>query len=331
MARILMLLPCAVDAPRGNVTTARRLAQGLARHRHEVLLHEAAELASAPGADLVVALHAGHSAPAAAALAAERGCGYLVLFTGTDLNGRPNAAARQAVQGAAACVVLGPAAAKRARQLHGGVPERYTVIRQAAVALPEPPDREMPPGCPALAAEDELILMPTGIRAVKAPRQALWALAPLAAKRPTLRLWIAGPELEAAEAEALRQELETAPWACWTGPVPRDRLLTLVRRSALVISTSRSEGGPPNALLEAALARRAILASDIPAHREFPGPEQLYQDHAQLRRLVEGLLDDPSGRGRDAAKLREAVRTGYSQAAEAMAWSRVVAAALERV
>ncbi len=328
MARVLLLLPCPQDAPHGNVTTARRLARGLARHMHEVLLHPAAQAERAPQAELVVALHARKAGPAAARLAAERRLPHLVLFTGTDLNGRPNAAARAAVDAAAFCVCLGKAAAKRARELHGGDAGRYRLIRQAAEPLPEPASPALPEGCPELGPEDQLVLVPGGIRAVKAPQRALAALRPLAAERPGLRLWFVGPELEASEGAALRAGLATAPWAAWIGPVPHDRLLPVYRRADLVLSTSRSEGGPPNALLEAALATRAVLASDIPAHREFPGQPHLFRDDAQLRRLVGGLLDQPGTRGLDAARLREQVRTGFSVTAEAAAWARAVSEAL---
>ncbi len=328
MARILMLLPCAVDAPRGNVTTAERLAKGLAKHGHEVRIQPASEAADSPACDAIVAFHARHSAPVAQALAEQRGVPYVVLFTGTDLNGRPNAASRQAVEKADACVVLALASAKRARELYGGPKGRYLVIKQAVTPLPEPREPGLPEGLPPLRDDDQLVLMLAGIRAVKAPRHAVQALAPLAQKRPNLRLWIVGPGLELRETAALRAELERNPWAAWPGSVPRDRLLPVVRRAALVLSTSRSEGGSPNALLEAAMANRAILASDIPGHRDFPGPEHMFEDNAQLRRLVAGLLDDDTGRARDAAKLRDAARTRYTLPAETAAWVRTLQSVL---
>ncbi|RMH01064.1 MAG: glycosyltransferase [Planctomycetota bacterium] len=327
MVRALFLLPCRAGEPRGNATTAARLAAGLARQGVTVQPWPVAEVEQAPAADVLVACHARRSGPATRELARARGRPWVILFTGTDLNGRPGAAARRAVAEAAARVVLGRAAARRARQLHGGGPADYRVIRQGAWPLPEPAAGEPPP--PFLASlpdQAEPVLVPAGVRSVKAPRRALRALAPLAARRPNLRLLFLGPELERREGDALRRALAEAPWAAWPGALPRERLLTAVRRAVLVLSPSRSEGGPPNALLEAALAGRAVIASDIPAHREFPGREHLFTDDADLRRRLVALLDDAGERARAAARLRETARREFSPRAEAAAWATLLRA-----
>jgi len=336
---VLLALPCGPEEPRGNVTTARRIGRGLvARGWSAARCDARTDPARWPTADVVVALHAMHSAPRvravchpAAGAPALRGRPYLVLFTGTDLNVAPSAEARAAVADAAAAVALGAAASAQARALYPEPRGGSRVIAQGLEPLPEGPwPAEVPPPEPAT----DLVLLPGGVRAVKDPLRAVRALAPLAARRPQLRLWLAGPEMEAACAAELQAEIAAAnaaarrPWVRWLGAVPRERLRPLVESAQVVISTSRAEGGAPNALLEAAECARTILASDIPAHREFPGSSHLFGDDADFRTKLAAALDDLPGTTGRGKELRARVMKDFSAETEAAAWDELLRRAI---
>ena len=82
----------------------------------------------------------------------------------------------------------------------------------------------------------------------------------------------------------------------------------LMKRASLVVSVARFEGRP-NAVIEAMAARRPLLVSDIPAHREIldersavfvDGSDPVAVAHAMLR-----ILDDPAAAERRANAARE--------------------------
>jgi hypothetical protein len=325
---LLFALPCGPDEPRGNVTTARRLGRGLAARGWQCARCDVrTDPARWPSADVVVALHAQHAAPAVAAACdpragapALRGRPWLVMFTGTDLLTPPGAAARAAVADAAAAVGLGAAPLEAARNLYPPPVGGLHLIRQGVDPLPE--FVGWPAGVPRPEPACDLVLQPTGIRAVKDPWRGLTALAPLASRRPQLRLWIAGPRLDDTPVPAL------PPWARWLGSIPRAELRPLVESAQVVISTSRAEGGPPNALLEAAECGRPVLASDVAAHREFPGAPHVFGDDADFRARLAAVLDDLPGAARAGKELHARVARDFSLDAEAAAWDALLRAAL---
>lgn len=326
--RLLILLPCAADAPRGNGTTARRLAEALERRGFEVELADVREMSvegsGARRADLVLALHAVHCGPFAQALASAWDIPYVVLFTGTDMNGRPPQKALDAVAGAAACVALGNAPGRRARDVYPGCKESLVVIPQGVAPMPYRPGMALPKDAPPLADGAPLALVPAGIREVKDPLRAIGALEPMRKQYPDLQLWFVGPELETATGDALRAACAENDWVAWLGERPRQELLPILRRASVVISTSRSEGGPPNALLEAVLVGCPVLASSIPAHREYPGAESCFRDDAELRKRLRRILEEPERAMMAIRKMQEVVRQTHSPNGEALAWERLL-------
>ncbi len=337
--RLLFLLPFSPQAGVGNATTARRLCNGLKRfgHSSECMqvpadLRPAADgqwqfpadlQTAAKNADVIVALHAVKAAPAAVALAQSNGCKTVVLFTGTDLNGKPPAWALQAVKAAAASVALSPPTLKRAREKFQCT--NVQMIVQAAAPLPEPRGgAAMPKHAPKLADEDFLIFLPSGLRPVKAPRRGIQALRKLAARRPEIRLWIAGMELDADEAAAVKADVAKFKWAEYVGALTQTEMAAVMRRANLVLSTSRSEGGAPNCLLEAALFAKPIAASNIAVHRFFPGQRRLFQEDSDLVRMVEHCLQEPQMEALEARQLREETRTRFDRTKEAVSWDRLL-------
>lgn len=325
-----MLLPCAPDAARGNGTTAQRMKGELERRGYAVDMVDVESIdLAAPGdadADLLIALHAVRCGPTAQALASAWNIPYLVLFTGTDLNGQPPAEACAAAEHAAACVALGTAAGRRARDIYPEARERVTVIPQAVAPMPFRPGMKLPDSTPAVEADAIVILMIAALREVKDPLRAVTALGPMLTEHPNLQLWFVGPVLEEACGQAVEEACAKHDFVHYLGPVERRDLLPILRRANVVLSTSRSEGGAPNALLEAVSTGRPVLASSIPAHREFPGAEHCFRDDAEMRKRMRKILDDPDRTAVVNRKLQEIVRQTHSPAAEGLAWDRLLRA-----
>jgi len=326
--RLKLLLPCAPDAERGNGTTAQRMAVELGRRGYAVETVDVADVdLASPGeadADLLIALHAGHCGPPTRTLAEAWGIPYVVLFTGTDLNGHPSKDARAATEHAAICVALGTAAGRRARDVYPEARDRVQVIPQAVAPMPFRPGMKLPDAAPKIGSEAPMVLMIAALREVKDPLRAVTALGPMLTEHPDLQLWFVGPVLEEATGKAVEEACATHDFAHYLGPVARDHLLPILRRATLVLSTSRSEGGPPNALLEAVSTGRPVLASSIPAHREFPGAEHCFRDDAEMRKRFRKILEDPDRAAVVNRKLQEIVRQVHSPAAEGLAWDRLL-------
>jgi glycosyltransferase involved in cell wall biosynthesis len=327
--RVLFVLPCTLQDNRGNATSASRIADSLQRRGYQVELALAgSDSQDWPEFDVAIAFHAAHSGPQTHKLAAERNKPFVIAFTGTDLNGKPQAATTAAVEHAAMCVALCNSAARRARDLFASFGGGLEVIFEAVAQLPYKPGAKLPEFAPALEKSHKLVLVPAGVREIKDPLRAVKALTALAAIRPEMRLWFVGPELDAAYGELLRSAIAELDWASWIGEVPRAELLPLMRRADVVLSTSRSEGAAPNSLLEAALAGAPVLASDIPAHREFPGSAFCFRDDRLLRRKLESVFDEPGEAAREVRKLQEIVRFKHGVSTEQLAWDRLLGAVI---
>ncbi len=323
MVSIALLLPCAATDFRGNTTTANRLARGLEGKGHECKIFSLGE-EPASETDLLIGLHSGRTGHLAQAIGKARNIPYIVLCTGTDLNGKPGEATCHAVRTADARVCLAAAPAKRGRELFGK-DCYFEVIPQAPMALPWKPGLKVPDGIlsdPKLP----LVLVPTGIRAVKNPRRIVEALIPLEQEGVAFQLLFVGPELEKEEGERLRQLLEPLRWASWPGAMDRQTLAALMERCLCVLSASKSEGGAPNALLEAGMASRPILASSIGVHKEFPGEPWVFSSDPMLRSRLRQWIEEPIVAAREGRSLREFTRLYSDPRREAAEWDRVIRA-----
>ncbi len=318
--RVAFLLPCAPDAPHGNATTAQRLAQGLVGRDWEISLHGPND-PDPSGADVLVALHAARCGPRGVALAQRLTAKLVILLTGTDLDRVTEPVVARALAVASARVALSLAAAAQVRARLS--PESASILVIPQAVLPLPISTGIVP-LPETPDDAEILLVLAGIRAIKDPLRALRALSPLAKTRPRFRLWIAGPPLETDAVQELQDLLADAPWATWVGGVPHAQLLPWVQAARIVLSTSRHEGGAPNALLEAALSGTPTLASDIPAHHDFPGSPALFGEDEDLRARVLGLLEDPQLWGKERTRQEKVVRTHHDPGAEIRLWEELL-------
>ncbi len=322
--RIALLLPYAPQANRGNSTAALRLARGLAEAGAavEVASLEALGVPFGPAGvdaarrrigptlapfrpDVVHALHGYRSGPAGVALADALGAALVVGLRGTDVSvdlddpdrRDPLLAALEAADAIVAfagfmldrVVAARPALAARSHVVPHGVAGTF-------FAGPAGRRAPLPRLLPAVPPGGLLFLLPANLRAIKAPDLAVAGLDPVAAARPGLRLAVAGPTLEPEVGARLAAAAAVRPWVKLLGEVPHAGMPALYAAADVVLNTSVAEG-MSNAVLEAMAGGRAVLVSDIPAHRAIVEPE------------VSGLLFDVSGPDRGAAALaREAER-----------------------
>lgn len=339
--RVALLLPFDAAANRGNSVAALRLARGLEGAGVTVLVTslEAAGVpfgpeGSAPSVarigpalrafrpDLVHALHGYRSGPAGVALASALGCALVVGLRGTDVTQDLHDPSRRDVMldalGAADAVVAfarfmlepalaaRPALASRSFVVPHGVAGRFFTT---------PASRNGPPGVVQF-------LLPVNLRAVKAPHVAVLGLDEVVGSRPGVRLVVAGPTLEAEVGRRLADLAASRPWLGRLGEVPHEEMPSRMAQADIVVNTSVAEG-MSNAVLEAMAMGRALLLSDIPAHREIVDPG------------VEALLFDPGGAdggvaafAREAARLADdpSLRASLGAAAAARARARHTAA-----
>src|SRR3989442_5457536 len=136
---------------------------------------------------------------------------------------------------------------------------------------------------------------------VKRPRFPLEPLERLVARRPRVRLLYVGPTLDADEGDALLGALRGRPWARWIGTVPHAEMGGLLALGDVVLNCSVSEGGMANSVLEALMAGRAVLASDIEGNRSLIDDDAtglLFRDETEFELRAAQLARDPNLRAR---------------------------------
>lgn len=324
-ARVAILTPFGPPSVRGNAVTATRIARGLADRGVELRVWNLSASASAvieaevaayrPA--LVHAFHAYRTGPLALRVARRGEIPLVVTCTGTDANHDlfdPDRApaVRQVLEGAARVTVFHASIAERVASASPGLGSRLVEIPQS-VSLPtrEPFDLR---ACWSRPEGITLFVFPAGIRAVKNPLLPVAALSRLAAVLPEIRLLFAGPVLDTDVGAALRDSLESLPWACHVGAVPHAQMGSLLSQADVVVNCSVSEGGMANSVLEALWLGRAVLASDIEGNRsviEHGRTGLLFRDEVEFERLAGALARDPELRAGLGRAGRELVARRY--------------------
>jgi putative glycosyltransferase (TIGR04348 family) len=276
-AKVCLVTPAPPRSRKGNRVTALRWARFL---RHLGRRVEVAQEYRGQRCDLLVALHALHSAASVERYRAARGDAPLVVaLTGTDLYGaiHTHPEARRSLRLADRLIVLQPLGVS---ELPRAVRARTRVIYQS---VPTPPWVAAP-------RRDRFEVCVLGhLRPVKDPfRTALAArLLPPSSRLSVLHL---GAALDEALAEQACAEEAANPRYRWLGEVPRGLALRLLGRCRLLALTSEQEGGA-NAISEALALSVPILASRISGTvgllgADYPGYFPV-GDTAALARLLE--------------------------------------------
>jgi L-malate glycosyltransferase len=312
VARLAILAPYGAAAVRGNSVTVERVSRGLHERGVELRVWDVSAADEAFIAEsvetyrpvVVHAFHAHRTGPLALRLARRLEVPLVVTLTGTDANHDlldPERAStvRRVLEGAAVITAFHSSIVEHVCAVLPDTRARFAVVPQAvkfpaeepfdlAARWPLPPDRL-------------LFVLPAGIRPVKAPRLPLAPLDRLAAADSRVRLAYAGPVLDVAEADALRREVASRPWARLLGEVPHGQMASLLAQADVVLNCSLSEGGMANAVLEALALARAVLVSDVPGNRALVAHEVtglLFRDARDFAVHAARLAGEPELRAR---------------------------------
>ena len=282
---IAIIGPALAKANNGNWQTARRWQQFLKLDYHVACMTDwQAAVDAAPA--LMVALHARRSASAIAAFAAAFAQRPLVLvLTGTDLyrDIAVDPAAQRSLALATRIVVLQTAGMGA---LPAALREKAQVIYQSAATLT--------PHAGSSRARHFTVIMIGHLRAEKAPQTFMQAAALVTS--PRVRLLHVGAALEPALGLLAQQTQATSSRYAWRGDLPQPQARQCLKRSALMVISSRMEGGA-NVIIEAVTSGVPVLASDIDGNRGMLGPDYAgyfpVDDSAALARMIDRAAGDP--------------------------------------
>ena len=300
--RILIAVP-SQDRATGNWVTGRRLQQGLERHGHTLNLCDApldpagldrAVTAFAP--DLVVLLHAYRTGRPWLEVAKRHPLPYLVMLTGTDVHHgmadpEQGPLIDEVLRRASAVVTQNPLTAEALRRDRPDLPDLLHYL---------PPGIELGTAPYALrqihAIPDDafLFLCPASIRPVKGVLELLFLFDALARRRDEFHFACCGPILDAGYGRQFLAAVAERPWASYLGIIPAEAMPAAMRQAEVIVNNSISEG-LSNALLEAVVLGRAVLARDIPGNAaviEHGANGLLYSDAAGFLRAAERLVKD---------------------------------------
>ena len=282
---VMIVSPALALANNGNWQTASRWARmlgetGLAeRYRTHIQMDWLGE-----ACDVLIALHAKRSAASIAAFTAahpHRPC--ILVLTGTDVyrDIHADAAAQASLRSASHIVVLQEQAVN---ELPADIQHKVSVIYQSARALK-----------PATPPRGRLRVISVGhLRDEKDPLTYLRAAQRLRG-RSDIQFELIGDALDAKLKAAALSAAADNPHFKWLGALPHAATRQRIKRSQLLVNTSRMEGGA-HVILEAAQSGCAVLASNVPGNVGMLGADHagLFDlgDDGGLAALIERSTDD---------------------------------------
>ena len=277
---VLIISPALADANNGNWQTAWRWSRML----RPLFRTSIASQWQGEDADVMLALHARKSAPAALAWAQAKGSDSLALvLTGTDLyrDIHTDTSAQRALQVAGQLVVL-------QERAPDALPE--ALRPKAHVIFQSAPQR-------ATLAKTRLhlrALMVGHLRDEKDPLSYLRAAARLAG-RPDIHLDHIGEALDPALGQAVQQAASNHPRYRWLGGLAHAQTRSRIQRAHVLVHPSKMEGGA-HVILEAVQSGTPVLASRIDGNVGMLGPHYAgyfaLGDDAALAELLQRCQDD---------------------------------------
>jgi glycosyltransferase involved in cell wall biosynthesis len=170
---------------------------------------------------------------------------------------------------------------------------------------------------PVTPIRDPVVGMVANFQPWKDHETFLRAAALVVEQVPTAQFHLVGDGPNAAAARALAADLGLGSRVCFLGRLAPDAVWAALGRFAVSVQSSFSEG-MPNAVLEAMLAARPVVATDIPGMREVVQHEITGYlvpplDPAGLAAAIARLLEDPELATRLGAAGRRHVLTAHGQ------------------
>ena len=265
--RILAFCPFTLDTVGGNVVTLKRVREELGRRGHTMEIYsvnprmneeDIQEVVSSSKPDL---LHFYHAFKTGIFLPSFPGIPSVVTLSGTDVAHDLGEADRRrvikaAMNGAGAVLTYNQSHAIRIRTLFPEVTSKIAVLPKGVTLGTDPFD----PGI-----EGFLFFHPGGIRPVK---NNLFAVESVSSLGSEAHLLVAGPVLDEKYGEQFRDRISSFQRGHYQERIPHEAMGTAYARADVVLNTSLSEG-ISNALIEAMVAGRPILASDVPGNRDL--------------------------------------------------------------
>lgn len=208
----------------------------------------------------------------------------MLVLTGTDLyrDIKTDADAQRSLSLATALVILQEAGL---HELPAALRDKATVIFQSAPAL-KPVVR---------SARRMEVTMIGHLREEKDPLTFMRAATLVRA--PKVRMTHIGGGLDPALTEQALATQRDLPHYRWLGNLPHARTRQLLKRSHLMVLTSKMEGGA-NVIIEAVTSGVPVLASDISGNRGMLGDDYAgyfpVGDSEALARMIDRSVADPS-------------------------------------
>lgn len=297
---IALICPFSSGPNRGNITTVRRIADNSTAAGCRITMVNLDSMSAEeqlavldqdrPG--LLHAFHAYHAGPTARLVSRKLCIPYLITITGSDLfdSNICNAEeTRTAILDSAAVTCFDPLVAQRLTKVFPHIAGKLIVIPQGVAPLPVQN--------PFLHFDDKyLILLPAALRPVKGIINAIAALTPLTREFPSMRLIVVGGSIDLEYAGKVHEMVGTLPWVQLYGDIPYLQMGALYAAADLVLNSSVFEGGMANALLEAMVMGRPVLARDILGNRSLIRHGEtgwLYSNDDKMKELVRMLMLDP--------------------------------------
>ena len=328
-ARIMKLLPGALVSAVDIHTVSSRAVLAT----HLVAGGSGTGGSGTPAAGLVLGVHAYRSGKLLL------GCGvpYIIVLGGTDVNIDLHERAkgeviRRVIAEAAAVVAFNEELKTALLALIPEARSKVFLIPQAVeLAPPELVDeteddaarrRERLRAALDVTTDEQLLLLPAGVRPVKDVLWAVEAISQWHASDPRICLRIVGPVLDAKYAQTVEATLAalaaapaTARAVRYVGALPRAQLHEAMRLAAMVLNTSESEG-QCNSLLEAMLAGTPVVARANPGNTSLlVAPGTVHQRYGllgmtpeELVSQAQRLLADGARDGALAARLTHAAK-----------------------
>ena len=323
---VAIICPFSQGPTRGNLTTVNRIYSNLQKRGYRTSLipldaadlkHRLRLLGDDPP-NLLHAFHAYHSGPLARELATGLKRPYLITLTGSDIFDptlRDHEQTRAAICGASAVTCFDHLIAEHAVSAFTISPHRIKVIPQAVEPLPVNDQTSRPENA-------FVILLPAALRPVKGIDDAITQLHPLSSDYPQLQLWIAGGILDQQYAELIAGMAARKDWIQLLGEIPYQQMGGYYQMADLVLNSSWFEGGMANAMLEAMILARPVLARDVPGNRSLIHDGTtgwLYSSGQELRDRLVQIIKKPAQRKEVGRAAQEFVQLTFSPQRESSA------------